>query len=90
VDGIAYTVEVDGLEEPKPPPTRRATHAAADEAGRSPRSCPGSSSRSSRRKGHVDVGETVIILEAMKMQNDLRPSARRHHQMNVKKATTSR
>jgi|GEM_PF-55089 biotin carboxyl carrier protein len=88
VDGIAYTVEVDGLEEPKATGrTRRATHAAADEAGALTAVMPGLILKILKKEGdHVDVGETVIILEAMKMQNDLQAKcAGVITQMNVKK-----
>jgi biotin carboxyl carrier protein len=87
VDGIAYGVEVEGLEEPKATgKARRASHAAADEAGALTAVMPGLILKILKKEGdRVEVGETVIILEAMKMQNDLQAkSAGVITQMNVK------
>ena len=73
VDGIAYSAEVQGLEEPKATGrVRRATHAAAEEAGAVTAVMPGLILKILKKEGdRVEVGDTVIILEAMKMQNDL-------------------
>jgi len=87
VDGIAYGVAVDGLEEPKVTgKVRRASHAAAEEAGALTAVMPGLILKILKKEGDtVEVGETVIILEAMKMQNDLQArTAGRITQMNVK------
>ena len=87
VDGIAYAIEVDGLEEPKATGrVRRASHSAAEEAGALTAVMPGLILKILKKEGdRVEVGETVIILEAMKMQNDLQArSAGVITQMNVK------
>ena len=88
VDGIAYTVAADGLEEPKASGgrARKATHAAAEEAGALLAVMPGLILKILKQEGErVEVGETVIILEAMKMQNDLQAkTAGTITQMNVK------
>ncbi len=65
---------------------RKATHAAADEAGALTAVMPGLILKILKKEGDpVEVGETVIILEAMKMQNDLQAkTAGRITQMNVK------
>jgi biotin carboxyl carrier protein len=77
-----------GLEEPKVTgrKARRATHAAADEAGALTAVMPGLILKILKKEGErVEVGETVIILEAMKMQNDLQAkTAGVITQMNVK------
>jgi len=87
VDGIAYAVAVEGLEEPKATgKARKASHAAADEAGALTAVMPGLILKILKKEGdRVEVGETVIILEAMKMQNDLQArNAGVITQMNVK------
>jgi biotin carboxyl carrier protein len=87
VDGIAYAIEAEGLEEPKANGrVRRATHGAAEEAGALLAVMPGLILKILKKEGdQVAVGETVIILEAMKMQNDLvAKTAGRISQMNVK------
>jgi len=87
VDGIAYSAEVQGLEEPKATGrVRRATHAAAEEAGAVTAVMPGLILKILKKEGdRVEVGDTVIILEAMKMQNDLQArTAGVITQMNVK------
>jgi len=89
VDGIAYAIAVEGLEEPKAAGgrVRKATHAAAEEAGAVTAVMPGLILKILKNEGdRVEVGETVIILEAMKMQNDLvAKTAGVISQMNVKK-----
>jgi biotin carboxyl carrier protein len=87
VDGIAYSAEAQGLEEPKATGrVRRATHAAAEEAGAVTAVMPGLILKILKKEGdRVEVGDTVIILEAMKMQNDLQArTAGVITQMNVK------
>jgi biotin carboxyl carrier protein len=87
VDGITYTASAEGLEEPKANGrARKATHAAADEAGALLAVMPGLILKILKKEGErVEVGETVIVLEAMKMQNDLQAkSAGTITQMNVK------
>ncbi len=87
VDGIAYAIEAIGLEEPRTAGrVRKATHAAADEAGALTAVMPGLILKILKKEGDpVEVGETVIILEAMKMQNDLQAkTSGRITQMNVK------
>lgn len=88
VDGIVYTIATDGLEEPKAGGrVRKATRAAAEEAGAVIAVMPGLILKILKNEGdRVEVGETVIILEAMKMQNDLvARTAGVISQMNVKK-----
>ena len=74
VDGIRYAVAVEGLEEPRPtqPGRRAASHSAAEEAGAILAIMPGLIIKILKKEGdRVEAGETVLILEAMKMQNDL-------------------
>jgi biotin carboxyl carrier protein len=72
VDGIAYPIEAQGLEEPKPGKTRKAATAAADQAGAITAIMPGLVIKINKKEGErVEAGEVVIILEAMKMQNEL-------------------
>jgi biotin carboxyl carrier protein len=74
VDGIRYTVAAEGLEEPRSPkPGRRAASpGAAEEAGAVMAIMPGLILKILKHEGdRVQVGDTVIILEAMKMQNEL-------------------
>jgi len=72
VDGIAYPIEAQGLEEPKPGKARKAVTSAADEAGAITAIMPGLVIKINKKVGErVEAGEVVIILEAMKMQNEL-------------------
>ena len=74
VDGIRYQIAVEGLEEPKATPhgRRAASHSAAEEAGAILAIMPGLIIKILKKEGdRVEAGETVLILEAMKMQNDL-------------------
>jgi len=72
VDGIAYPIEAQGLEEPKPGKARKAAAAAADQAGAITAIMPGLVIKINKKEGErVEAGEVVIILEAMKMQNEL-------------------
>jgi len=91
VDGILYGIEPLGLEEPKPGKARKAaTAAAADEAGAVVAIMPGLIIKVNKQEGDpVEAGEVVIILEAMKMQNELQ--AKRSgvvKQINVKPGET--
>jgi len=73
VDGIALTIDPQGLEEPKPNKARKAASAAAaDEAGAITAIMPGLIMKILKKEGDkVEAGEVVLILEAMKMQNEL-------------------
>jgi len=87
VDGIAYPIQVQGLEEPKAAGRpRKATASAAEEAGALTAIMPGLILKILKKEGErVEAGETVIILEAMKMQNELQAkTAGVITQMNVK------
>ena len=87
VDGITFAVEARGLEEPRTTGrTRRATASAAEEAGALTAVMPGLILKILKKEGdRVDVGDTIIVLEAMKMQNDLQAkTAGVITQMNVK------
>jgi biotin carboxyl carrier protein len=87
VDGIAYAIEAKGLEEPKTTKSRKAASAgAAEEAGAITAIMPGLIIKILKNEGdRVEAGETVMILEAMKMQNDLTAkTAGVIRQMNVK------
>ena len=87
VDGIAYAIEAKGLEEPKTTKSRKAASAgAAEAAGAITAIMPGLIIKILKNEGdHVEAGETVMILEAMKMQNDLTAkTAGVICQMNVK------
>jgi len=87
VDGIAYAIEAKGLEEPKTTKTRKAASAgAAEAAGAVTAIMPGLIIKILKNEGDaVQAGETVMILEAMKMQNDLTAkTAGVIRQMNVK------
>lgn len=88
VDGIAYTIEVKGLEEPKGPSKSRkaASAGAAEAAGAVTAIMPGLIIKILKQEGErVEVGDTILILEAMKMQNDIQAKvAGTIQQMNVK------
>ena len=87
VDGIAYAIEAKGLEEPKTTKSRKAASAgAAIEAGAVTAVMPGLIIKILKNEGDaVTAGETVMILEAMKMQNDLTAKTSGViRQMNVK------
>jgi biotin carboxyl carrier protein len=91
VDGIAYIVEAQGLDEPKPTKSRRASSTpAAEEAGAITAIMPGLVIGVNKQVGdRVEAGEVVIVLEAMKMQNEL---LAKHggvlKQINVRKGDT--
>jgi glutaconyl-CoA/methylmalonyl-CoA decarboxylase subunit gamma len=91
VDGIAYAIEAQGLDEPKPSKARKAaTAAAADEAGAITAIMPGLIIKVNKQEGdHVEAGEVVLVLEAMKMQNELQAKrAGVVKQINVKRGET--
>lgn len=72
VDGFTYNIEAQGLEEPKPGKRHKTTHAAAEKAGAITAIMPGLIVKILKEEGQkVEVDEKVIILEAMKMQNEL-------------------
>jgi len=73
VDGIAFPMEAQGLEEPKLGKARKeASAAAAEAAGAITAIMPGLVSKINKEEGDkVEKGDVVIILEAMKMQNEL-------------------
>lgn len=87
VDGIAYAIRAEGLEEPKSTGKRKAANAGAgDKAGAIAAIMPGLIIKILKKEGdRVEAGETVIVLEAMKMQNDLHANrAGIIRQLNVK------
>ncbi|HPC82961.1 MAG TPA: hypothetical protein P5234_06190 [Thermoanaerobaculaceae bacterium] len=73
VDGVAYQFRAEGLEEPKAKPTRKAASAAAaEEAGAITAIMPGLIIKVLKHEGdRVQPGDVVVVLEAMKMQNEL-------------------
>jgi pyruvate carboxylase subunit B len=73
VDGIAFPIEAQGLEEPKLGKARKvASAAAAEAAGAIMAIMPGLVIKINKKEGdRVEEGEVIIILEAMKMQNEL-------------------
>ena len=72
VDGIAYAIEAQGLEEARPGKARKSAKADRDDAGVITAVMPGLVIKINKKVGEkVEVGDVVIILEAMKMQNEL-------------------
>ena len=73
VDGIAFPMEAQGLDEPRLGKARKAASAAAAEAaGAIMAIMPGMILKILKKEGDkVEAGEVVLILEAMKMQNEL-------------------
>ena len=72
------SVPLAGLEEPRAaqPGRRAASHGAAEEAGAILAIMPGLIIKILKKEGdRVEAGETVLILEAMKMQNELHAKA---------------
>lgn len=90
VDGITYAIEAHGLSEPKAGRRKAASAAAADEAGAVTAIMPGLIIKVAKKEGDkVEEGEVVVVLEAMKMQNELK--AKRSgtvRQVNVKEGET--
>jgi len=87
VDGISYRFQAQGLEEPKPGKAKRALSAsAAEEAGSVTAIMPGLIIRIAKKEGDlVAAGETVLVLEAMKMQNEIQAKVQgRIKSINVK------
>ena len=74
VDGIAFAIEAQGLEEPKLGKARKvASAAAAEAAGAITAIMPGLITKLLKAEGDkVEAGEVVLVLEAMKMQNEMR------------------
>lgn len=71
-DGIGYPIEAVGLEEPKPKGVKKASKASADAAGAVTAIMPGLIIKVLvKENDRVQAGDTVCILEAMKMQNEL-------------------
>jgi len=73
VDGIAFPIEAQGLQEPKPGKARKVASAAAAEAvGAITAIMPGLITKVLKKEGDkVEAGEVVLVLEAMKMQNEM-------------------
>jgi biotin carboxyl carrier protein len=72
VDGIAYTIEAQGLEEPRVSKTRKTATADRDDLGMITAVMPGLVIKINKKVGdRVETGDVVMILEAMKMQNEL-------------------
>lgn len=73
VDGVAYPIQVEGLEEPRATaPRKAASAAAAEEAGAITAIMPGLILKVLKHEGdRVQAGDVVVVLEAMKMQNEL-------------------
>jgi biotin carboxyl carrier protein len=72
VDGIVYPIETVGLEESKPDSAHKAKTAGSDKSGEITAIMPGLIVKILKKEGdRVEAGEVVIILEAMKMQNEL-------------------
>ncbi len=91
VDGIAYAIEPQGLEELRPGRARKAAApAVVDEAGAITAIMPGLIVKINKEEGdRVEAGEVVMVLEAMKMQNELQAKrAGVVKQINVKQGET--
>jgi pyruvate carboxylase subunit B len=86
VDGIAYSIEAQGLEEPRSGKARKTATADRDDLGVITAVMPGLVIKINKKVGdRVEAGEVVIILEAMKMQNELQArQAGEIKQINVK------
>lgn len=86
VDGISYNFEAIGLEDKEPKKRKAASKNAAQEAGALTAIMPGLIIKIFKKPGdHVEKGDIVLILEAMKMQNEIQaPKAGTLRQMNVK------
>lgn len=90
VDGITYAIEAHGLSEPKPARRKAASAAAADEAGAVAAIMPGLIIKICKKEGEkVAEGDVVVVLEAMKMQNEIKAKrAGVVRQVNVKEGET--
>ncbi len=72
INGVSYPIEVMGLEEPKPKRLKAASITAGDEAGTLTAVMPGLIVKIFKKEGEkVIPGDVIMILEAMKMQNEL-------------------
>ncbi len=72
VDGIAYPIQLTGLEGPKAAGVKATRFTPSDETGAITAIMPGLIIKILKREGErVEAGETVLILEAMKMQNEV-------------------
>ncbi len=72
INGVSYPIEVMGLEEPKPKRLKAASVSAGEEAGRLTAIMPGLIGKIFKKEGEkVIPGDVIMILEAMKMQNEL-------------------
>jgi len=72
VDGISHAFEAQGLEEPKPGKRSKASSTVAEVVGAITALMPGLIIKVLKKEGdRVNAGDTVLILEAMKMQNEL-------------------
>jgi biotin carboxyl carrier protein len=90
VDGITYAIEATGLSEPKPARRKAASASAADEAGAVAAIMPGLIIKLCKAEGDkVAEGEVVVVLEAMKMQNEIKAKrAGVVRQLHVKEGET--
>lgn len=86
VDGIAYAIEVKGLEAPKGPSRSHKVSSAIEALGAVTAIMPGLIIKVLKTEGErVEAGEVVLVLEAMKMQNDIHAKvAGTIRQMSVK------
>jgi len=86
VDGIAYAIEARGLEEPKGSSKSHRVNSAIEAAGAVTAIMPGLIIKVLKAEGErVEAGEVVLVLEAMKMQNDIHAKmAGTLRQLNVK------
>lgn len=72
VDGIAYAIEPQGLAEPRAGKAQKKSTAELDQPGVITAVMPGLVIKINKQEGErVEAGEVVMILEAMKMQNEL-------------------
>jgi biotin carboxyl carrier protein len=72
VDGITYPIQLAGLEEPKAAVAKASQTAPSEGAGAITAIMPGLIIKILKQEGdRVEAGETVLILEAMKMQNEV-------------------
>ncbi len=90
VDGISYNYDAIGLEEPKESKKRKSGTQASDEAGAITAIMPGLIIKILKKVDeNINAGETVLILEAMKMQNEIKaPKAGKIKKISVKEGET--